>query len=146
MTALLDEAAAATAQNQRIAETYSVLKQNQNDRLVHLCWDSYCVRVESSADHWNSRILYSGKIHASSYCRMEAVDSEGRPVFSLDLCISCSPKGCDESCAAYQLMLDNQAGQNGGFAALLNGGGIPGYCLVHDFDRGRKLVSYPTPI
>ena len=86
MTALLDEAAAATAQNQRIAETYSVLKQNQNDRLIHLCWDSYCVRVESSADHWNSRILYSGKIHASSYSRMEAVDSEGRPVFSLDLC------------------------------------------------------------
>ena len=144
MALLLNEAAAATAANPRVSREFEVLKRNQQDQLVVIAWDSYCAMIEKPTDASEMRLLFSTKIKETAFTRLEGVDMEGRPVFFLSLCMSCSPKGCDESCSAYQLRLETRAGTTGGFESVLVGGGIPGFCIVHVFDKGEKqTIPYP---
>ena len=66
--------------------------------------------------------------------RIEAVDITGRPIFSLLLSASISPRATDEGIAAFFAELEALAPQNGSLAAILRG--LPGYRMVHLFDKG----------
>ena len=115
MALLLNEAAAATAANPCVSREFEVLKHNQQDQLVVIAWDLYCAMIEKPTEANKMRLLFSTKIKETVFSRLEGVDMEGWPVFFPLLRTSCSPKGCNESCSAYQLWLETQAETTGGF-------------------------------
>ena len=138
MRAVLEEAAAATATNQRLSQFFAPIVLPQT-RLVVLCWDGVNLHIETPGDFRDSRQCYSTKDSRHSICRLKAIDSEGRAVFSLSMSMSSSPRGCEESVMSYQLELETMAGQTGGLEDMLTGGGLPGYTIRHVFDKGGVL-------
>ena len=66
--------------------------------------------------------------------RMECSDMTGIPQFSLVLTCSCSPKCTDESICWCMCDDDAALGLQGSLSRILKG--LPGYVVVHLFDRG----------
>ena len=131
----LEEIHRATLINTRASAVFGVLAQ-QGEKLCVLAWDSWPVKIQKPSNHRNQRVSYSTKHHGNSLSRMEAADLEGRPVFTLNLSVSSSPRGTDEAMSYYTLQLEAQAGLAGGMTDMLVG--LPGYCIVHLFDNGFR--------
>ena len=70
---------------------------------------------------------------------MEGCDLEGKPVFTLNLSASTSPRATDEAMAYFILDVEGQAVLVGGFTDMLCG--LPGYTMVHLLDNGFRLVT-----
>ena len=135
MTETLEEVHRATMMNPRAAALYGPLVQ-LGENLCVLVWDSWPVLLQKPGNHSNQRGSWSTKHHGNSLSRMEASDLEGRPVFTLNLSASTSPRATDESMSFFNLQLEAQAGLRGGFTDMLVG--LPGYTMVHLFDNGYR--------
>ena len=60
MLAVLQEAATATATNDRLSEFFAPIVQ-PGTRLVVLAWDGIALHIQKPSDHRNFRQLYSTK-------------------------------------------------------------------------------------
>ena len=135
MRDLLEEAHRATLMNTRASEVYAELCRN-GEKLVVIAWDSWAIKIQKPTNHADQRATWSTKKHCNSCTRMEACDLEGRPVFALNLCSSCSPRSTDEALSFFTADLEGRAGLSGGLNDMLIG--LPGYCIVHLFDKGFR--------
>ena len=135
MRAILEEVHRATMMNPRAAALYEVLCQ-PGQKLCLFGWDSWPVQIEKPENHRNQRATWSTKHHGNSLSRMEAVDMEGRPVFTLCLNASTSPRAVDEAMCYFTLELEANAGLVGGLTSMLVG--LPDFCMVHLFDNGFR--------
>ena len=122
-------------QNPRAAALFSVLCQ-PGEKLCMMIWDSWPVKIQKSENHKNQRSSWSTKHHGNSLSRLEASDLEGRPVFTLPLSASISPRATDESMTYFTLELEAVAGLRGGLTQILVG--LPGFRMVHLFDNGFR--------
>ena len=138
MIQTLEEIHRATMMNPRAAEQYAPLVQ-PGDKLCVCVWDSYPIKFEKPGNHRDQRASWSTKHHGNSLSRMEAVDLEGRPVFTLPLSASTSPRATDESMSFFILQLEAQAGLRGGMTEMLVG--RPGYTMVHLLDNGYRYFG-----
>ena len=135
MRATLEEAHRATMLNPRAAALYGVLCQ-PGELLVVLGWDGWPVQIEKPTNHKDQRATWSTKINGNSFTRLEACDLEGRPVFTLLLSSSISPRSTDESICFFTLELEQVAGLQGGMNDILVG--LPQFTMVHLFDNGFR--------
>ena len=135
MTDALEDAHRATMQNSRAAAMFAPLCR-PGETLVVLVWDSWSVKIQKPSNHWILKTTFSTKHHGNSFSRLEAVDLEGRPVFTQLLSASISPRATDESMCFFNVDLETQAGLAGGLTDMLKG--LPGYCIVHLFDNGFR--------
>ena len=135
MRDLLEEAHSATMRNTRASALYGHLCRN-GEKLVVIAWDSWLVKIQKPENHSDQKATWSSKKHCNGCTRMEACDLEGRPVFALNLGSSCSPRSTDEAILYYTLDLEGREGLSGGLTDMLVG--LPGYCIVHLFDKGFR--------
>ena len=135
MRATLEEAHRATMMNPRAAALYSVLCQ-PGELLVLLAWDGWPVQIEKPTNHKDQRATYSTKINSNSFTRLEACDPEGRPVFTLLLSSSISPRSTDEFLSFFNLELEQVTRLRGGLNDMLVG--LPQFIMVHLFDNGFR--------
>ena len=129
----LEEACRATYMNPRAAALYGGLCQ-PGERLVVIVWDSYPVKIEKPGDHKLQKATFSTKHHGNSLTRLEGCDLEGRPLFSLLLSASISPRGTDESLCAHQLEIEHVTGVTGGLTSMFVG--TPRFRMTHLMDKG----------
>ena len=137
MIQTLEEIHRATMMNPRAAAEYAPLVPPGNKLCVQV-WDSYPIKFEKPGNHRNQRSSWSTKHHGNSLSRLESVDLEGRPVFTLPLSASTSPRATDESMCFFVLQLETQAGLRGGMTEMLVG--RPGYTMVHLLDNGFRYI------
>ena len=135
MRAVLEEAHRATLQNERAATLYGVLAR-PGELLVVLAWDSWPVQIQKAQNHHNQKATWSTKHHGNSLSRLEACDLEGRPVFTINLSASTSPRATDEAMCYFIMDVERTMGMRGGLADKFVG--LPGFCLVHLFDNGFR--------
>ena len=135
MTDTLEEIHRATMMNPRAAALYGVLCPPGSKLCVDV-YDSWPVLIEKPGNHKNQRGAWSTKHHGNSLSRMEASDLEGRPVFTLNMSASISPRATDESMCFFNLDIEARAGLRGGLTDMLVG--LPGYTMVHLFDNGFR--------
>ena len=105
-------------------------------KLCVFIWDSRATLVDHNLNHWLQRRTWSTKHHGNSLSRLEACDSAGMPVFALSPRPSTSPANTDEGIMGFQLHLEEQGGVVGGLITVMSG--LPGYYLVHVFDKGFR--------
>ena len=139
MTDTLEEVHRATMLNERASALYGVLSQPA-EKLCVLVWDSWSVQVQKPGNHKNQRATWSTKHHGNSFSRLEAFDLEGKPIYTLNLSASTSPRATDESISFHFLDVESQAGLQGGLTAMLVG--LPGYRVVHFFDNGFRYTTF----
>ena len=155
MRALLEEAHRATMQNERAAAKFGVLcrppvpaipAQNgqpavpaqEGEKLVIYALDSWPILTQKPSNHHNQRATWSTKHHGNSLSRLEACDMEGRPVFTVNLSASTSPRATDESMCFFNLEMEAMVGLQGGLADKLSGLQLPGFCIVLLMDNGFR--------
>ena len=139
MIQTLEEIHRATMMNPRAAAEYAPLVPPGNKLCVQV-WDSYPIKFEKPGNHRDQRSSWSTKHHGNSLSRLESVDLEGRPVFTLPLSASTSPRATDESMCFFVLQLETQAGLRGGMTEMLVG--RPGYTMVHLLDNGFRYIQF----
>ena len=133
----LDELHRATLMNSRASALYEPLRL-QGEKLCVCVWDSYPIKIQKPQNHRNQRASWSTKHHGNSLSRLEMCDLEGRPVFTLPVSASTSPRATDESMAFFILDLESVVQQQGGLTAMLVG--RPGYRMVHLLDNGFRYI------
>ena len=138
MTDTLEEVHRASMMNERASALYGVLCQ-PGEKLCVIVWDSWPVQIQKPENHRNQRGSWSTKHHGNSLSRLEGCDLEGKPVFTLTLSASTSPRATDEAMAYFILDVEGQAVLTGGFTDKLCG--LPGYTMVHLLDNGFRLVT-----
>ena len=139
LTETLEEVHRATMMNPRVAEMLAPLVQ-PGEKLCVLVSDSFPVKVEKPEHHGNQGGSWSTKHHGNSLSRWEMSDLEGRPVFTLPLSASTSPRATDESMGYFILDLEAVAQLQGGLTEILVG--LPGYRVVHFFDNGFRYTTF----
>ena len=105
MTSTLEEIHRATMMNPRASALYGVLVQ-PGEKLCVIVWDSWPVNVEKPENHKNQRATWSTKHHGNSFSRLEGSDLEGKPVFTLCLSASISPRATDKAMSFFTLELE----------------------------------------
>ena len=138
MRETLEEVWIATMMNPRAMAEYAPLCP-PGSKLCVVVWDSYPVKHQKPGNHRNQRASWSTKHHGNSLSIMEAVDLEGRPIFTLNLSASSSPRATDEAMMYLMLQLEANVGLIGGLTAILVG--LPGYTMLHLFDNGFRYWS-----
>ena len=68
------------------------------------------------------------------FSRLECVDMTGRPVFTLPLSASITPRASDGGIAAFFAEMEALAPTNGSLQAILRG--LGGFRVIHIFDKG----------
>ena len=135
MTAVLEEVHRATMMDERAATIFGGLCQ-PGEKLALFCWDGWPVLFQKPENHTNQDASWCTKHHGNSFSRIEACDLEGRPVFTLNLSASTSPRATDEAMCYFFLEVEQMMGMTGGLIAKFVG--LPGYCVVHLFDNGFR--------
>ena len=149
---MLEDSHHATVLNARSFASYAPLLQNPADKLVVLSWDSTDLPICHSSNQALQKQSYTTKSNSNAlhrfassltdtltcYCcylsRMECSDMTGIPQFSLVLTASISPTCTDESICWNICDDDATLGLQGSLSRVLCG--LPGYTMVHIFDRG----------
>ena len=139
LTDTLEEVHRATMMNPRVAEMLAPLVQ-PGEKLCALASDSFQVRFEKPEHQGNQNGSWCTKHHGNSLSRWEMVDLEGRPVFTLPLSASTSPRATDESMGYFVLDLEAVAQIQGGLTEILVG--LPGYRVVHFFDNWFRKATF----
>ena len=121
--------------DQRFCEVVQPLVR-PGERVCAFFWDSHPIDINKSENHLNSRMNYSSKDKEPKLHRMEAATIGGMPIFSLPVTSSSSPLATDESIMDNILRIEEAAGTAGGLLDLMMS--IPGYKIVHVFDKGFK--------
>ena len=131
----MEEVHRATMSQERASNVFGVLAQ-PGEKMCVFVWDGFPVKIEQPSNHHDGSATFSTKHHGHSLNRIEAVDLEGRPVFTLNLSASISPRATDESMSFFNLDTESTMGLQGGFIAMLVG--LPGYLMIHLFDNGFR--------
>ena len=124
----LEEIHRATMSQERASNVFGVLAQ-PGEKICVVVFDGFPVEIDGTA-------TYCTKHLGNSLSRIEGVDLEGRPVFTLNLSASISPRATDESMCFFNLDTETATGLQGGFKAFLVG--LPGYLMIHLFDNGFR--------
>ena len=135
MVSILEEVHRATMQDERAAAIFAPLFQ-PGERYGVLVWDGWPVKIQKPENQFNQKGTFSTKHKGNSFNRIEAVDLEGRPVFTMILAASTSPRATDEAICYFNLDMEARTGMQGGLTAKLVG--LPGYPLLHLFDLGFR--------
>ena len=140
----MEELHYATMANSRAAAVFSKPKQewerrNPNageQKLVVTVWDSTCVSLMKEIAYDQQQRHFSTKTKSNALVKLMGSGLNGTGMYVYCMAASLSPSCTDEGIGRF--VLDMEIGQNivGGFYDALFG--MPGYFMVHLFDRGEN--------